>query len=129
MDPSIPLYFSGAHVFFMIFLYFFGLLWLYPLPGDMFSVPLFTKKTVEKFKATDRGMQGGWKVKLGLFILRVISLNCAGLYRHLRSRNILVVVWVLNDPEEWEEALSYGDSIDGVMTDWPEKLIEWFQSR
>ena len=38
----------------------------------------------------------------------------------------MVVVWVLNEEEEFDEAWDvYGDSIDGMMTDCPTKLKEF----
>jgi hypothetical protein len=47
------------------------------------------------------------------------------MYRHLRKRGVLVVVWVLNSEEEFQEALSYGEDLDGIMTDRPSKLREF----
>ena len=37
-----------------------------------------------------------------------------------------VILWVLNEEEEYQEALDmYGDTVDGIMTDRPSKLIEF----
>lgn len=44
-------------------------------------------------------------------ILRLMVMNSKYLYKHLRKRGILVVVWVLNEDEEFEEAISYGEEI------------------
>lgn len=54
-----------------------------------------------------------------------IQWNSFNLYRHLRRRGVIVVVWVLNEIEDFEEAKEYGNEIDGVMTDCPTKLREY----
>jgi glycerophosphoryl diester phosphodiesterase len=41
----------------------------------------------------------------------------------MRNRGVLVVVWVVNEEEEFLEVLNnFGDSIDGIMTDRPSDL-------
>lgn len=56
-------------------------------------------------------------------------MNSKCLYAHLRSRGVLVVVWVLNEEEEFEESLSFAPEIDGVMTDCPTKLKNFIKKR
>lgn len=51
--------------------------------------------------------------------------NSKNLYRHLRNRGVIVVVWVLNEESEFIEALEYAPEIDGIMTDCPTKLKEF----
>jgi hypothetical protein len=43
----------------------------------------------------------------------------------LRKRGVVVIVWVLNESDEWREALTYAPEIDGMMTDCPTKLLEF----
>jgi hypothetical protein len=38
-------------------------------------------------------------------------------------------VWVLNEAEEYEEALGYMPEIDGIMTDCPTKLKQFIKLR
>jgi hypothetical protein len=40
-----------------------------------------------------------------------------------------VVVWVLNDEEEFEEALGLAPEIDGMMTDSPQILVNFAKGR
>jgi len=49
--------------------------------------------------------------------------------QHIKNRGCYVTVWVLNTDKEFEEALNkFGDSIDGVMTDYPEKLTQFIDA-
>jgi len=64
----------------------------------------------------------GFLAKLALFVLWIMLVNSKNLYRHLRKREVIVIVWVLNHESEWEEALTYAPEIDGMMTDCPTKL-------
>ena len=63
--------------------------------------------------------------KLCLVIMTAMLKNSKYLYRHLRRRGCVVIVWVLNEEEEFREALSYAPEIDGMMTDRPSKLREF----
>ncbi|CBH17870.1 glycerophosphoryl diester phosphodiesterase [Trypanosoma brucei gambiense DAL972] len=83
--------------------HYIGVLPLIPLNFDIFSVPLFTKRKKQEIP----------------FFLRPIAqlLNSPSLWMHLQQRGILVVGWVLNDVDEFEEASRW--PINGVMTDDP----------
>jgi glycerophosphoryl diester phosphodiesterase len=63
--------------------------------------------------------------KIALFIFWCLLVNSKNLYRHLRKRGVVVIVWVLNESDEWREALTYAPEIDGMMTDCPTKLLEF----
>ena len=41
---------------------------------------------------------------------------------HLKKRGVNVIYWVLNDPKDWDYALSKGAG--GIITDNPSGLIE-----
>jgi hypothetical protein len=51
------------------------------------------------------------------------------LYRHLRKRGVLVVVWVLNEDEEFDEVMKFYPEIDGMMTDCPSRLVDFAKGR
>lgn len=44
-----------------------------------------------------------------------------------QKSGITVVPWTLNSEEEWDRAVSYG--VDGIITDYPAKLIEHLKKR
>jgi len=72
-----------------------------------------------------RGQQG-CKVSCFLSLARCLHLCSRRLFRHLRDRGNIVVVWVVNSEEEMQELNDlYGDSIDGFMTDYPSLLREF----
>ena len=61
-------------------------------------------------------------------MLRAILRNSKGLFRHMKARGVPVILWVLNEEEEYQEALEmYGDTVDGIMTDRPTRLIEFMR--
>ena len=52
--------------------------------------------------------------------------NSRALFGHMKARGVPVILWVLNEDEEYLEALEmYGDTVDGIMTDRPTRLIEF----
>jgi len=65
-------------------------------------------------------------VRIGFAKLVRHILTRRTLIRHLQKRGIKVIVWVLNSPEEWEEAFRLG--VDGVMTDYPAQLSEFWEN-
>ncbi|KAH9600316.1 Glycerophosphodiester phosphodiesterase domain [Trypanosoma melophagium] len=93
--------------------YFFGILPLIPLSFDVFSIPFFTRLR---------------KKELGSRFERFIAyfLNSTTLWDHLQRRGILVIGWVLNDYEEFEEASKW--EVNGIMSDDPVGLKEFFDS-
>jgi len=107
----------------MIYLmYFLGLLFLYPLKADAFMVPLFTNSGLARLRQMLRERGRPIIAHITVYILALIQWNSKNLYRHLKRRGVAVIVWVLNDIDEFEEALTYGQEIDGVMTDSPTLL-------
>ncbi|KEG10514.1 glycerophosphoryl diester phosphodiesterase [Trypanosoma grayi] len=82
--------------------YYLGVLPFFPLSFDVFSIPIFTKSKKEE---------------LDSYFTRFLAyfLNSPTLWEHLQRRGILVVGWVLNDPEEFEEATKW--PINGIMSD------------
>lgn len=125
-NPAIPQFFSGPQTLTAYLLYFTGLIWLWPLPADAFMVPLFTRQKVKLFSRIldDRG--SNIFVRMLAVLMLALLRNSRNLYRHLRARGIPIIVWVLNEEEEFQEALDcYGSDIDGMMTDRPTLLKEF----
>lgn len=61
-------------------------------------------------------------------MIRALLRNSKALFRHLKARGVPVILWVLNEEEEYQEALEmYGDTVDGIMTDSPTRLIEFMK--
>lgn len=127
INPTIPCFFSGGQVMLIYALYYTGLLFLYPLPGDVFLPPLITHHQMITIAKRLQNL-GGCKAffaKMAIVIVRALIRNSKSLYRHLRARGVIVIVWVINEYNEFEEALEYCPELDGVMTDNPSKLREF----
>ncbi len=63
-------------------------------------------------------------IRMIFVVLVTMIRNSKNLYKHLRRRGVPVIVWVLNEEEEFQEALDiFGEQIDGMMTDCPTKLV------
>eukprot|EP00347_Sterkiella_histriomuscorum_P004184 403361426 len=128
LNPNIPQFFSGGQTLTVYLLYYLGLLFLYPLPSDAFMVPLFTQEKLKLFSgAFKKRGRGGLLGHMIIILMGVLIGNSKNLYRHLRKRGVIVVVWVLNEESEFQEALDYAPEIDGVMTDSPQKLREFVE--
>ena len=128
LNPNIPQFFSSGQTLLVYLLYYLGLLFLYPLPADAFMVPLFTTEKLRFFRK--QLVKRGRDSLLGrmlVVLLGVLIRNSKNLYRHLRARGVIVVVWVLNEVSEFEEALDYAPEIDGMMTDYPTRLVEFVE--
>ena len=73
---------------------------------------------------------GSWTDKLGMWAFCLLLKSQRGLFRHLRSRGYVIVLWTVNTEEEFQQMLDwYGDDIDGVMTDFPQKLNKWIETK
>lgn len=87
-------------------LFYVGLLPLVPLDFDLFSIPGPTKAKKRQFG----NFLGPIKASIVMFFLR-----SPVLWKHLQRRGIAVVVWVLNDEDEFEESSMW--PVNGIMTD------------
>jgi glycerophosphoryl diester phosphodiesterase len=47
--------------------------------------------------------------------------------RQLHSAGIPIVPWTVNDPEDWARLCDWG--VDGITTDYPDRLAEWWRRR
>ena len=111
-----------------VVLYYTRLLPFVPVSYDAFSIPLPTtamRRRFISFLGARNGGCCGWKrgaIRLALWLF------CSfGLWRHLRRRGVVVIGWVLNDVDEWEETADW--PIDGMMTDDPEGYHRFKDSR
>jgi hypothetical protein len=111
-------------------LYITGLIFLWPLPADAFMVPLFTRHKVKLFGQLLEDRGSNILMKMVFIALLALLRNSRSLYRHLRARGIPIIVWVLNEEEEFQEALDcFGKDIDGMMTDRPTSLREFMAKK
>lgn len=113
---------SSRRVMQIYALYFTGLLPFVRVEEDFFSIPM-PMAMLPMLLASPRAAT--WRV----WLLRLMDwvFMRPGLFRHLRSRGIQVVIWVLNDDKAFDRAFELGAS--GVMTDYPSRLRAYLRSR
>ncbi|TNV76939.1 hypothetical protein FGO68_gene11787 [Halteria grandinella] len=130
LNNNTPRFFSGFECFLIYTLYYMGLVWLYPMKSDVFMVPIATTSKMQFFGKMGQERKSSCLVRCIFIILIAMLRNCKPLFRHLRARGVPVVVWVLNEESDFEEALElFGEEIDGMMTDCPTKLALFAKSK
>lgn len=116
-EPKFLTFASAGEVASTYILYWLGLLPLIPLSYDAFSIPLMTDSKREMIAR--RKVLNPCLRCIGAFIIHAPSL-----WRHLQRRGIVVLGFVLNDVDEWDEVKDW--PIDGIMTDDPAKMNRHF---
>jgi len=104
LDPSVPLFFSAQDVLWLLFAYFVGFLPFIRLKASYLEIPLLTRQLQENMTLSLGRLT--WKRRLLL---------------------ALVLFWVLNTEQEFDEAFALG--ADGVITDFPTRLSKYLQAR
>lgn len=118
-----PLLFANIfHVIITQLFYFLGILPWIPITFDVYSVPAPTSFMSESFK----GRGGGGCCASCILAFAFCFLNTPKLWAYLRSRGVVVFVWVLNSPECFAEAAQW--PIDGIMTDDTPLLVSFYQA-
>ncbi|XP_033102217.1 lysophospholipase D GDPD1-like isoform X2 [Anneissia japonica] len=119
-NPKIPLCFSVWGVTRVVLQFYLGLLPFCPIKEQFLEIPMpsiFTKYWGEELT----------KFQRMLIIVVDFLIMSKFLFSHLKKRGIEVYLWVLNEEEDWERALKLGAS--GIMTDYPEQLKNFMQSK
>ena len=90
-------------------------------------VPHVTRRQQSRIKQmlADRGRDGCFTGCL-IWLARRIYMCTPNLFRHLKARGNATVIWVANEEDDFYELKQhYGDSLDGLMTDYPTILANW----
>ena len=73
----------------------------------------------------NRGRQG-CLINFFIWIAGCVHRCSPSLFRHVKARGNATVIWVANDEEDFNELKEqFGDSLDGIMTDYPSRLSNW----
>ncbi|XP_048373193.1 lysophospholipase D GDPD3 [Sphaerodactylus townsendi] len=119
-NKEMPYIFSMQRGITILLLYYVGLLPFLPLKESFleFVLPSIMNRTMFPVK---KGYCGALLAK---FAHKVTMRK--KLLKHLEDRGIQVILWVLNEEKDFDEAFSYG--ISGVMTDYPSYLRKYLDS-
>jgi len=122
---------SAKQVGLLYLKYITGVLPFCRVDARAIEVPLFTERGRAVLRAHGVGVnakgEASWVSRVALALFARVSTS-PPLLRHLRARNIKLVLWVLQDEDEFARAL---DDIgaDIVMTDYPTKLADFVRKR
>lgn len=120
-NPNIHLLFSLKRVIVLVLLFYTGLLPFVPLRESFYEIIM--PSIILKPGRLRTPFTGSKRALVRFFDFLLMS---KFMFRHLNERGIQTYLWVLNDEEEFEQALKCG--VTGIMTDFPTKLSQFLQN-
>ncbi|XP_051001212.1 lysophospholipase D GDPD3 [Acomys russatus] len=120
-NPEMPTSFTIWRSFWILVLYYLGLLPFVSIPEKFFFSPLPTIINRTYFPFSCRCLN-----KLSAVVLKWIIMR-RSLIRYLQARGVQVLFWCLNEESDFEVAFSLG--VDGVMTDFPTALRQYLDKQ
>ncbi|XP_049760045.1 lysophospholipase D GDPD3 isoform X2 [Elephas maximus indicus] len=119
-NPEMPFSFTLSRAFWMLLLYYVGLLPFIPIPEKfVFSfLPTIINRTYFPFSCPGLNQLAAMVSKW--FIMR------KSLIRHLEGRGIQVIFWCLNEESDFDVAFGLGAT--GVITDYPTALRRYLDN-
>ncbi|XP_074922071.1 lysophospholipase D GDPD3 isoform X3 [Chelonoidis abingdonii] len=119
-NPDMPYIFSVQRGLLLLLLYYTGLLPFVRLPESFlqFPLPSIINRT---YFPVPKGCIGNLLAKF----THMVTMR-KKLFKHLEDRGIQVLLWVLNEEKDFEEAFSYG--VSGVMSDYPTLLRHYLDT-
>ncbi|EHB11824.1 Glycerophosphodiester phosphodiesterase domain-containing protein 3 [Heterocephalus glaber] len=119
-NPEMPLSFTICRSFWVLLLYYLGLLPFVPIPEKFFLCFLPTIINRTYFPLSCSGLN--W---LAAMVTKWAIMR-KSLIQHLEERGVQVIFWCLNGESDFEEAFSLGAT--GVMTDYPTALRKYLDT-
>jgi len=131
-DPTIARFLSPKEVAKMVLQYYTFLLPFCSIPATHFEVGYITTPFRDTIRSTGRGnkwLRGFCGRCLLSCLLRFYqyTMTSKTFIRHLQARGVKVVFWVLQTEDDFEKACALG--VDGIMTDYPTRLVEFLKRR
>ena len=123
-NPNVSIFYDGKNAVKMYLCWIFGCLFCCPLKGDVLMTTHMTSQQQVRLKdmLASRGRKG-CLVSCAVSLMRCVHRCSHNLFRHVKDRGNATVIWVANDEDEFNELKEqFGDSLDGVMTDYPSNL-------
>uniref|UniRef100_A0A480JIB4 Lysophospholipase D GDPD3 n=1 Tax=Sus scrofa TaxID=9823 RepID=A0A480JIB4_PIG len=119
-NPEMPISFTMSRGFWVLLLYYLGLLPFVPIPEKFLIcfLPTIINRTYFPFSCS--GLNQLAAVVSKWFIMR------KSLIRHLEQRGVQVIFWCLNEESDFEAA--YGLGATGIITDYPTALRRYLDN-
>ena len=127
INQNVSIFYSGSTAIKTYLCWLFGCLFCCPLKGDVLMTTHMSLRQASRMKEmlVRRG-RGACCSSFVLCLLRCLHFASPGLLRHVKKRGNATVVFIANDDEDFSELKDhFGDSLDGLMTDYPSNLANW----
>lgn len=120
-NPEMPTAFTIWRSFWILLLYYLGLLPFVSIPEKFFFcfLPTIINRTYFPFSC-------GWMNKLSATVTKWAIMR-KSLIQYLQDRGVQVLFWCLNEESDFEVAFSLG--ANGVMTDYPTALRHYLDKQ
>ena len=120
VNPDITLFMSIRKVALTYAMFYLGLIGFVPMKEAVFDIPM-PSAIIDQFRdVLSRGQ------KMLAYTAHFLIMNRL-LFWHLRRRGVKVVVFVLNQEENFVIADKY--HVDGIMTDFPSRLVKYHSDK
>lgn len=121
----------ASDIFKLWFLWFFGLIWLFEIKDHNYNVLVITDLKYKQIRhLMQQSGRTGCLPRTAVRVIYWMLKYSRGLYQHLQKRGVRIVVWPVNETEEFEQVYKwYGTDIDGVMSDRPAALAEFIKKK
>ncbi|XP_004461532.1 lysophospholipase D GDPD3 [Dasypus novemcinctus] len=119
-NPEMPFSFTISRGYWVLLLYYLGLLPFFPIPERFLICFLPTIINRTYFPFSSPGLNRLAAVASKWFIMR------KSLIRHLEERGVQVIFWCLNRESDFEAAFSLGAT--GIITDYPTALRHYLDN-
>nr|XP_004670304.1 lysophospholipase D GDPD3 isoform X2 [Jaculus jaculus] len=119
-NPDMPVSFTISRTFWMLLLYYLGLLPFVSIPERFFLcfLPTIINRTYFPFSCA-------WLNRLSAVVSKWAIMR-KSLIQHLEERGVQVVFWSLNEESDFDVAFNLGAT--GVMTDYPTALRRYLDN-
>jgi len=119
-NPDIGRFFSMKRVFLLYVSFYTGLLPFLPITET--HLEIFLPKSLINCTTTPEL----YRKCLPLWLINKVMMRPL-LFQHLHERGIQTYLWVLNNEEDYQQAMELG--VTGIMTDYPSKLKKFFDEK
>jgi len=111
----------------LLLLFYTGLLPFVSLKQTHLEIPMMSIFLQEKFRRS--GGKGTKLATIPPYVIKLVDFLMMSpvLFSHLSARGIHTYLWTLNEEQEFDRAMQLGAT--GIMTDYPDKLRRWLDSR
>ena len=92
----------------------------------MMTTHMSSRQAVRFKEMLKKRGRGGCCVSFVVCLMRCLHMCSPALLRHVKKRGNATVIFIANEDEDFDDLKDhFGDSLDGIMTDYPSNLANW----